>query len=107
MKKFFVSIFASIVCVLSLGATTHNPVANPSAIVKSGYMRFTVLTPEIIRIERSTQNKFEDRASFVVINRNLPVPQFTTKEEDGFLTITTEKLTLRYKISSHPVNTDP
>ena len=107
MKKFFVSIFASIVCVLSLGATTHNPVANPSAIVKSGYMRFTVLTPEIIRIERSTQNKFEDRASFVVINRNLPVPQFTTKEEDGFLTITTEKLTLRYKIGSHPVNTDP
>lgn len=107
MKKFFASFIGLIVCVLSFGATTHNPVANPSAIVTSGYMRFTVLTPEIIRIERSTQNKFEDRASFVVLNRNLPVPQFTTNTENGYLIIQTSKLTLRYKVGSHPVNNDP
>lgn len=85
----------------------NNPNANPSAIVISGNMRFTVLMPELIRIEYSAQKKFEDRASFVVINRNLPVPAFTQREEDGYLCITTQKLELRYKIGSHPVNSDP
>lgn len=98
----FLGIFLSLI---PLNAA-NNPVANPSAIVTSGNMRFTVLTPEIIRIEWSDQKIFEDRASFTVINRNLPVPQFTAKEENGFLLITTEKLQLRYRIGSHPVNTD-
>ena len=70
MKK-LVALFCLVLCVLSIKAVPNNPVANPSAIVLSGYMRFTVLTPEIIRIERSTLKKFEDRASFVVINRDL------------------------------------
>lgn len=81
--------------------------SKPAAIVTSGYMRFTVLTPEIIRIERSTLKKFEDRASFVVINRSLPVPTFTSAEKDGYLTITTDKLSLRYKIDSNPAVNDP
>lgn len=85
----------------------NNPQANPSAIVVSGNMRFTVLTPEIIRIEWSALNKFEDRASFVVVNRNLPVPAFTKKEENGYLYLTTDKLALRYKTGTHPVNNDP
>lgn len=88
-------------------ATANNPVANPSAIVQSGSMRFTVLTPEMIRIERSSRAKFEDRASFVVTNRNLPVPAFSTRQENGFLFITTDKLELRYRIDSYPINNDP
>ncbi|KAA6302992.1 MAG: Oligosaccharide 4-alpha-D-glucosyltransferase [Candidatus Ordinivivax streblomastigis] len=84
-----------------------SPVAKSSAVVTSGNMRFSVLTPELIRIERSEQNRFEDRASFVVLNRNLPVPAYTTREENGYLYITTDKLALQYKIGTHPVNTDP
>jgi len=106
MKKSFALLFCLVAIALSIQAVANNPLANPSAIVKSGYMRFTVLTPEIIRIERSTLTKFEDRASFVVINRNLPVPAFTTVEEDGYLVITTDKLKLKYKIGSNPVNND-
>lgn len=107
MKKLFMSVIAVLSSLLSMVALNQNPVANPAAIVNSGYMRFTVLTPEIIRIERSTLKKFEDRASFVVINRNLPVPAFTTSEKDGYLTITTNKLNLRYKIDSNPAVNDP
>lgn len=107
MKKLFMSVIAVLSSLLSMAALNQNPVANPAAIVNSGYMRFTVLTPEIIRIERSTLKKFEDRASFVVINRNLPVPTFTTSEKDGYLTITTNKLNLRYKIDSNPAVNDP
>jgi len=107
MKKTILLFICVLVNLLSVEAITLNPVANPSAIVTSGFMRFTVLTPEIIRIERSTLNKFEDRASFVVINRNLPVPKFTTGEENGYLIITTDKLELRYKIGSNPSTNDP
>ena len=48
-----------------------NPQANPEAIVTSGKARFTVLTPRMIRIQYSSSSKFEDRATFAVINRNL------------------------------------
>jgi len=84
----------------------NNPKANPAAIVTSGNMRFTVLTPELIRIEWSAQNLFEDRASFVVINRDLPVPAFKVRSENGYLFIRTDKLVLRYKIGSYPMNND-
>ena len=108
MKKiiFLLVVLGSVAFNRALPAA-NNPVANPSAIVTSGNMRFTVLTPELIRIEYSNQNKFEDRASFVVINRNLPVPAFTTREENGYLFITTNQLVLQYKIGTYPMNADP
>lgn len=86
---------------------TNNPVADPAAVVVSGDMRFTVLTPEMIRIEWSDKQLFEDRASFTVINRRLPVPSFTAEEKDGFLYIKTDKLTLQYRIGSFPGTFDP
>ena len=42
-----------------------------------GKARFTVLTPELIRMEWAADGKFEDHASFVFINRRLPVPKFS------------------------------
>jgi len=75
-----------------------DPVADPAAVVTSGRARFTVLTPQMIRIQFSTTQKFEDRATFAVINRRLPVPAFTTREEGGYLYIETDSLTLRYRV---------
>jgi alpha-glucosidase len=54
-----------------------NPVADPRAVVTVGNARFTVLTPELIRMEWSAEGKFEDHATLVFINRRLPVPKFT------------------------------
>ena len=54
-----------------------NPVADPKAVVSLGNARFTVLTPELIRMEWAADGKFEDHASFVFLNRRLPVPKFT------------------------------
>ena len=54
----------------------------------------------MIRIQYSTRQLFEDRATFAVINRRLPVPQYTVHEEDGYLYIETEALTLRYKVGA-------
>ncbi|MDR2041110.1 MAG: glycoside hydrolase family 31 protein [Tannerella sp.] len=103
MKKLiFFFLLLSLPCLAA-----NDPQADPAAIVHSGNMRFTVLKPEIIRIEWSEQSRFEDRASFVAVNRKLPTVSFTTEEKDGCLFITTAKLALRYKTGTHPVNNDP
>ena len=98
MKAFLFSLFLLIgIQNMSATETEHTPQANPEAIVTSGKARFTVLTPRMIRIQYSSSSHFEDRATFAVINRKLPVPNFTTREEDGYLYIETEALRLRYK----------
>ncbi len=81
-------------------ADQYDPQANDAAIVQSGRVRFTVLTPQMIRIQFSAKQQFEDRATFAVVNRRLPVPHFTTREEGGYLYIETSALTLRYRINS-------
>ena len=81
-------------------AADWNPQADPQAMVTSGKVRFTVLTPRMIRIQYSATQQFEDRATFAVVNRRLPVPAYTTREEGGYLYIETEALTLRYKVGS-------
>ncbi len=75
-----------------------DPTADPKAIVILGKARFTVLTPQLIRMEWSANGKFEDRASLVFINRRLPVPPFTHQLSDNGrkLTIKTDALTLTY-----------
>ena len=80
-----------------------NPVANPKAIVESGNARFTVLTPEMIRIEYSDKGVFEDRATFSVINRNLPVPKYKKSEDKDYVYINTPKLSLKYRKGTNPL----
>jgi alpha-glucosidase (family GH31 glycosyl hydrolase) len=97
-KQFLVTIF----CVASaaLFAQENNPVANPKATVVSGNVRFTVLSPRVIRMEWSADAKFIDNASLTFVNRNLPVPSYTQKETNGVLEITTDLVKLKYKIGS-------
>ena len=97
MKR-LITVISLFLSLTSLMAQTENPVADPSAVITSGKARFTVLTPEMIRIQYSDRNLFEDRATFAIINRRLPVPQFSTSEQDGWLTIKTSALTLKYRI---------
>ncbi len=74
----------------------YDPVEDPKAIVTVGHARFTILTPQMIRLEWSADGKFEDHASLVFLERHLPVPQFsTTKLGDG-IEIRTSALDLKY-----------
>jgi len=77
-----------------------DPVADPKAVVTVGNARFTVLTPELIRMEWAADGKFEDHASFVFLNRRLPVPKFEHGEFRGgqgtIYTIETPALKLTY-----------
>ena len=77
----------------------YEPAADTRAEVVFHHARFTVLTPELIRMEWAADEKFEDRASFVFLNRRLPVPAFTHESKDGALELRTSALTLHYKPS--------
>ena len=100
MKR-LLALLMFVVCLLPLWAQAdENPVADAKAMVKAGCARFTVLTPEMIRIQYSSNKQFEDRATFAVVNRRLPVPAYKVKKKGGWLTITTDALTLRYKMGA-------
>jgi len=102
MKPFFI---IGLSLLFSLNLSAHdNPVASSAAIVISQNARFTILTPELLRMEYSSTGKFEDRASLVFINRNLPIPQFSKRQNNKTLTIKTEELTLIYKNDGKPFN---
>ena len=80
---------------------TYQPIAEPAGIVQTGRSRFTVLTPQLIRLEWAADDEFEDHASFAFLNRRLPVPDFHTrvtgKGEQRTLTLDTAALHLVYK----------
>src|ERR1700753_3495183 len=75
-------------------------------VVTSGDARFEVLSPTLIRAEYAGDQRFVDAGTFNVIGRDdfAPTP-FTTRTADGWLTITTSALTLRYQIGSGPFGT--
>ena len=82
---------------LTLGAAAAgNPKADPRAVVEAGNARFTVLTPQLIRMEWSEDGRFEDRATLTFVNRRTPVPDFKVRDTKSRLTITTPALTLTY-----------
>jgi alpha-glucosidase (family GH31 glycosyl hydrolase) len=78
--------------------TATDPVADPRAVIVLGNTRFTVLTPQLIRMEWAADGKFEDHASFVFLNRRLPVPAFARSLSNNgkTLTLKTSDLTLTY-----------
>lgn len=104
MKKNYVLFLLCLTVALSTCASSsvNDPLADSAAVVTSGTMRFTILTPRLVRIQYSASKKFEDRATFAVVNRRLPVPEFTTREEGNTLIIETSALTIRYKKGTRP-----
>ena len=92
-------------CGLSLANATaaDNPKALPEQEVVCGNARFTVLTPEMIRIEYSDKGAFEDKATFTIVNRLLDKAPFTQREDGDFLYITTPKVALKYRKGSNPL----
>lgn len=94
MKKFL-----SALLLLSCfgGAPAQNPQAAPEAVVVVGNVRFTVLTPHLVRMEWSKDGRFEDHATLTMINRRLAPPAFRLRNTRSTLEIRTSALTLRYR----------
>ena len=101
MKKLCVA--AVLAIATALCGRASGPKASPDAVVQDGCARFTVLRPEMIRIEYSPKGVFEDNATFTVVNRQLPVPKYSKADDGEYVTITTDALSLRYRKGSNPL----
>jgi len=90
-------------------ATASSPRATSAAdknAVRSGDARFEVLSPTLIRMEYAGDGKFTDAATFNAVGRdNFTRTPFTSRVVNGWLTISTAKLTLKYKVGSGPFTT--
>lgn len=76
-----------------------------TATVTAGKARFEVLSPTLIRTEYAGDGRFEDAGTFNVVGRDSFAPTaYTTTRADGWLTIATSKVTLRYRLDSGPFN---
>ncbi len=73
------------------------PCADPRAAVLGRNVRFTVLTPRILRLEWSPDHVFEDRASLAFVNRRMPVCPFRSENTQNDVRIDTGALRLHYR----------
>jgi alpha-glucosidase (family GH31 glycosyl hydrolase) len=85
---------------------SFRPIADPAVVVQAPTVRFSVLTSQLIRIEYSPTDQFEDRPSQVFWYRQQPVPAFTVQRTPDRLIITTEQLRLTYHLSSRGLAKD-
>lgn len=74
--------------------------AAPEAVVPGPNVRFSVLTPRLLRLEYSPAGRFEDRPSQIFWYRRQAVPAFRAEETQDEITIDTGALRLRYAPSA-------
>ena len=95
MKPILQSVIAAVVLLLPINVVAaEQPKADQRAIIEAGNARFTVLTPQLIRMEWSKIGRFEDRATLKVVNRLTEVPQFKVTNSRSKVVIRTSALHL-------------
>lgn len=72
--------------------------ALPENIVVADSVRFTVLTPQMLRIEYDPNGRFADDASQMAFYRNFPKNEYTVSTENGIMVLETEFLRLNYAV---------
>ncbi|MDE6094865.1 MAG: DUF5110 domain-containing protein [Muribaculaceae bacterium] len=81
----------------SAGTSLPDPAAKVEQTVTRGNARFTILTPRLVRIEYNDSGKFEDRATFLAVNRNFPAVNYSVVDSAGHTVINTGALRLAYR----------
>ncbi|MGC9347097.1 MAG: TIM-barrel domain-containing protein [Anaerolineae bacterium] len=77
------------------------PIAHADAVVIRGDVRFTVLTPRLVRLEWSEVGEFEDRSTYAFPTRYRETPPwFEVQDQDGDLILETDALAIRYALDS-------
>ena len=79
-------------------------IPQPRNIIRGSKYRFSILSPRLIRIEYNKNGVFEDRATSLVINRNLGNVSFTQNKDELSLKITTDYFTLIYLLEQPITN---
>ena len=105
-RKLAAAVFAATL-LTSCSSADKTFAADASASVVHGNVRFQVLSPSLVRMEYSPKSSFVDEASVAVVGRsNFAGVAPKTSEKDGWLTLSTEKMTVSYKLGSGPFSKD-
>ena len=83
---------------------TKDLIPQPRNIIRGSKYRFSILSPRLIRIEYNKNGVFEDRATSLVINRNLGNVSFNQNKDELSLKITTDYFTLIYLLEQPITN---
>ncbi len=67
-----------------------------------GHARIQVLSPDVIRLEYSPRGRFTDNPSISIENRTLTAARYHVSESNGYLDVSTDKLSVKYKMGSGP-----
>ncbi len=98
-----VAVISAGLCLAGLqgGPAGGEALVNSSAAVVRGSVRFEVLSPSLVRMEYSPGATFEDRPSVGVVGRDAwPGVTPRTEEKGGWLNVSTDSMTVAYKLDS-------
>lgn len=68
--------------------------------------RFTVVTDGVVRMEWQPDGRFVDNMSQIAVERDYPACDYHVDSSDSLVTITTDKMQLRYRPGSGPFSAD-
>src|SRR6478752_2127116 len=88
-------------CIAALFIGTAWAEENPIVV---GNARFTVITPECIRIEYAPDGKFIDAKSLFAVERDARSSDFTLKKTSSRVVIETPRIRLIYTPDGQPLN---
>lgn len=77
----------------------------PGGVI-SGNARIRILSPTLVRLEYSPSRSFVDSLTAVVQKRDWTSPEVSVKPENGWIVLSTEGMTLRYRPGSGPFTRD-
>ncbi|MBN2684377.1 MAG: DUF5110 domain-containing protein [Pontiellaceae bacterium] len=95
VPNLLLSAVASVLCLAGSLVASANPVVEGDA-------RFTVITPNCIRIEQAPHGSFIDERSLFAVGREARSGQFEINRKDGSLSIDTGAIHLVYKPDGEP-----
>jgi hypothetical protein len=95
---------AFLLAVVAIG--TAHVFADPSGVEILGPARFTVITPQLIRMEYAGDGKFVDAASWFARDRDVRDTDYQAKRDGRTLTIDTGAIRLTYAGDGHPFDAD-
>lgn len=74
--------------------------AKNNIVYQDNNVRFTLITPGVIRMEYTSNGSFVDNSSFIAVNRSYSEVKSKVNKRKEWLEINTSKMTLRYKLNS-------
>jgi hypothetical protein len=84
----------------------YDPSPSLGATITFDRVRFTLITKSLIRLECGKHNTtFDDRASFIFLHRNLPVPRYNVSHpNETSIQISTDALRITYRTDGGQVS---